>query len=292
MGHRLTFDNGYYAFPTQRELFDFFGRRRWYDIEEGSAAYADTDTGVDFEFAWTPGPEEDVPVQGMSFEINYGRPAVFGREAAEELDALGETFEGLKVVEGFEQEGPVAGEPFLKGWERANRMAVRVIGQREGVEPPLTVDDETRASVWRWNRQRQDYQAELGDGIFVPRISFFEREGEVETGLLWTDGIPLALPQVDLVIMALAAEDEEGREVDPRLVPHEELTAELAGDFEERDEPRAHLLARFDQVPKELLGHFLEEADVADPEELSALSGERVFERGLVEQLDAGLSPA
>ena len=184
MGHRVTFDNGYYAFPTQRELFDFFGKRRWYDIEEGAAEYADTDTGVYFEFGWEPGPEEEVPVQGMSFEIRYGRPSVFGREAAEELDALGEAFEGLQVVEGFEQEGPVAGAPFVKAWERANRMAVRVIGQREGVEPPLTVDDETRESVWRWNRHRQEYQTDLGDGIFVPRISFFEREGGVETGII------------------------------------------------------------------------------------------------------------
>ena len=98
--------------------------------------------------------------------------------------------------------------------------------------------------------------------------------------------IPIALPEVDFVLMALAGEDEEGEEIAPRVIPYDELYEAVEGEAEKREEPRRHLLARFEEAPIDLVKEFLEEAEIAESQALSGLPAERVFDAELIEQME------
>jgi hypothetical protein len=51
--------------------------------------------------------------------------------------------------------------------------------------------------AWRWNSQRAQLQASVGESKFVPLIIFASVGGEMATTAVWVDGIPAVLPQVD-----------------------------------------------------------------------------------------------
>src|SRR6185295_3902350 len=54
---------------------------------------------------------------------------------------------------------------------------------------------------WRWNYGRSDLEEQLGDEVFVPRITYVRRDGRVRSAAVWTDAIPIALPEVDLLLL-------------------------------------------------------------------------------------------
>nr|MBP6849674.1 hypothetical protein [Kofleriaceae bacterium] len=83
-----------------------------------------------------------------------------------------------------------------------NDYALRVyLSKGGGASVVPTVPAATLERAWRWNLARKDLQARLGEDVFVPKISFFELEGRVQTGAVWTDAIPVALPPTDQLML-------------------------------------------------------------------------------------------
>src|SRR5262249_32274818 len=89
----------------------------------------------------------------------------------------------------------------LVGWNAGNEFAYRAILSQDPTQRFLTLASSQIETYWRWNYRRALRQREVGDTAFVPRIFFFDVDGQVRTGVAWGDGIPIVLPVVDLVLV-------------------------------------------------------------------------------------------
>jgi hypothetical protein len=52
-----------------------------------------------------------------------------------------------------------------------------------------------------WNLHRERLQATVGEGIFVPKIMFAAAPPSARAVVVWTDAIPILLPEVDAVVL-------------------------------------------------------------------------------------------
>jgi hypothetical protein len=208
--------------PTAGELEAYFRGRPSYQLLQGSQAfYSNEDTGVYFTFdlgvsAEEAGEAEAAPPQDglqaipLSFNVNYMRPSIFGLEAESELTALVERF-GLSVddpqVHGMGR-GAYSPAGFLAGWNAGNELGYRAmvaqVKQQAGSEGDLldmVLPAAELERCWRWNLQRNDLQRELGDDVFVPRVSFLHRDGAIKSFVVWGDAMAVALPDVDYLML-------------------------------------------------------------------------------------------
>lgn len=180
--------------PDARQAF--FSSRHGYELSGSAANYENADTGVYFAFSF------EARDDGMSFNVNFFRPHVFALEAITELQAFVEHFRPAVVedpqVDGVQGVGFNA-EQFMRGWRAGNRTAVEIALSRGATL--TTLPSATIEAAWRWNVERRARQASLGDTVFVPRVFFFLVEGAVRRVVVWPDVIPIALPEVDFVIL-------------------------------------------------------------------------------------------
>ena len=204
--------------PEPRALREYFRSRRWYEDQAEQLWYANEDTGVYFSFGVgavedEPAPEDPgeaiddglVPT-GLSFNLNYFRPHVFGLEAAEELAAVTARF-SLQVddpqIRGMGR-GAFTSAGFLGGWNAGNLAAHRALlsSAHDGHAPLAhhSLPAATLERAWRWNYGRESLQDAIGD-VFVPKISFVQQGGAARTFVVWGDAIPVALPDVDLLVL-------------------------------------------------------------------------------------------
>jgi hypothetical protein len=204
--------------PEPQALREYFRSRRWYEDQGDQLWYADEDTGVYFSFDVgadddEPGPEEPAASGGdgltptcLSFNLNYFRPHVFGLEAEQELAAVTSRFSLLvddPQVRGMGR-GAFRSAGFLAGWDAGNLAAHRALlsSAHDGHVPLAhhSLPAATLERAWRWNYDRQGLQDTLG-GVFVPKISFVQQGGAARTFAVWGDAIPVALPDVDLLVL-------------------------------------------------------------------------------------------
>jgi hypothetical protein len=203
------------------ELEAYFRGRPWYQLQGSQAFYGNEDTGVYFSFelgaSVEEGGEDDAarPQDGLqaiplSFSVNYVRPSIFGLEAERELTALAERF-GLYVddpqMHGMGR-GAYSPAGFLAGWNAGNEFGylsiVAQVKQQAGSDDGLFDTVLPAAELercWRWNLQRNDLQRELGDDVFVPRISFLRRDEGIRSFVVWGDAMAVALPEVDYLML-------------------------------------------------------------------------------------------
>lgn len=223
MSYDLYFRRSPAAGPVSVSDFRrYFAQRPHYALQhDGDVAfYGNEQTGVYFSFERTASsdadgdepatelPPDDRVDAGISFNLNYYRPHVFGLEAEPELRAFVDHF-GLSVddpqLSGMGR-GPYSPEGFLKGWNAGNLLGYRTVfgrGLAES-EAPTALPSSAIHRIWRWNFHTPALQAELGEGVFVPRIMCWQVDGRVVTFATWTDASPIALPRVDLVVMVRA----------------------------------------------------------------------------------------
>jgi hypothetical protein len=201
--------------PEPGALREYFRSRRWYEDQGDQLWYADEDTGVYFSFDVGAVDDDPDPVEPagdglvptcLSFNINYFRPHVFGLEAVQELAAVADRFALLvddPQVHGMGR-GAFASAGFLAGWDAGNLAAHRALlsSAHDGHVPLAhhSLPAATLERAWRWNHGRQALQDALGD-VFVPKISFVQQGGAARTFAVWGDAIPVALPDVDLLVL-------------------------------------------------------------------------------------------
>jgi hypothetical protein len=252
------------------DVLDWLGEREHYGVSDTQAAYHNENTGVYFTF--------DQADDGLAFNLNYFRPHVFGLEAEREVTALVEKFRPEiedPQSEGM-GEGPYSPEGFLRGWNAGNLFAHRVMRSHQE-EAPLTLPAATLEWVWRWNYEKEHYQDELNTAemvsCFVPTIWLLSRPSEparVLTACVWGEAMPIALPEVDVVLVV-------GQPI--RLL----WRAELAAAVEKYEHRERHCLLEYRKPPLDLIraieAHAFE--DAGRPTRLSpdSVLTREVFER-------------
>ena len=187
----------------------YFGERA-YTLSDRQALYESEDTEVYFSFDFHEpdtdlSASEEVPNAGaipVAFNLNYFRPHVFGLEAEPEVAAFVNAF-NLTVFDpqGEMESSEYSAEGFLRGWNAGNEFAYRAILSQGGDRELHSLPRDRIEAVWRWNHARQARQQAGDDAYFVPKI-FFTAGPVVRTAAVWGDGMPILLPQVDLVLIA------------------------------------------------------------------------------------------
>ena len=193
---------------TKDSFCDYFRKRAGYELNGGQAWYSNEDTGVYFSFDWI---ENDEPLEvadkgrrnAASFNMNYCRPEFFGLEAEPEVRSFVEHF-GASLYDPQTEgmgEGPYSSEGFLRGWGVGNRFGVQVLVSRAGPSAAKTLPSAELERIWTWNLGRRELQAQLDDSVFVAKIFLFELDRKVHSFIVWGDGVPVAFPRVDLVVL-------------------------------------------------------------------------------------------
>jgi len=198
--------------PSRSDLFSYFGKRENYTIRNQSAIYLNEDTGVYFSFdvldrndmqecsESLSGFKNQVP---LSFNMNLVRPHTFGLEADIELRFLTEHFDLLVINPQDEKSGEreYTAEWFLQSWNRSNLFGYYVLVSKQLDESGyFRLPTSAIEACWKWNRGIRRLQADLGEYMFVPRISFFMSGDSICRAVVWGDGIPIAMPPVDLIV--------------------------------------------------------------------------------------------
>jgi hypothetical protein len=194
---------------SRDEFVHYFTGRASYQVKDSQAWYSNEDSGVYFVFEWNArgddreeGEETDPSLIPVAFNMNYFRPHPFGLEAESEVAAFVQNFD-LTVSDPQMSgmgDGEYSADGFLRGWNRGNAFAYQAFLSQDSEQEYLTLPESQIESLWRWNSKRKQRQEKLGEAVFVPRIFFFAAGGEVQTGIVWADGIPIFLPVVDLVL--------------------------------------------------------------------------------------------
>ncbi|HET6898290.1 MAG TPA: hypothetical protein VFK70_08075 [Vicinamibacteria bacterium] len=227
--------------PTGDSFRQHFRSRRGYKEQANQFWYQNEDTGVYFSFdlhddeGGADSEEAESVSDGLkptclSFNMNYFRPHVFGLEAERELSALVARFSVLvddPQSDGMAR-GAYSGAGFLRGWNAGNLFGHRaILSQMAKGNPPASSPNmdalprETLENIWRWNYRRHDLQQDLGDDVFVPGIRLVRNDGGPRSFVVWGDAIPLAVPEVDLIVLVrdeLAPRRLFGRKRDTCLV--------------------------------------------------------------------------
>jgi hypothetical protein len=188
--------------PDTIAFATFFKQRKHYEVTDKQVVYQNEITGVYFIFDLGGADMEEEPdLLPLSFNLNYFRPHILGLEAEGELKALVEKFDLLvsdSQIDGM-GEGEFSSQQFLSGWNKGNEFGYHSIVQQHPNEKLLTLPTTKIEACWRWNFAQAELQQKLGDDVFVPRFMFLNRGGTVITTVVWPDGIPIALPEADIV---------------------------------------------------------------------------------------------
>ncbi|HBF33264.1 TPA: hypothetical protein DDW35_01745 [Candidatus Sumerlaeota bacterium] len=191
---------------SHTDFLGYFKNKAHYKLSKTQAWYNNENTGVYFSFDYegktSPDDEVDDELGPVIFNMNYARPHVFANEAAIEIKEFIETF-GLGIldtqIDGMNETYSTPG--FMQGWNQGNMMGIAAFAGKGSQGAPLTLPHADLERYWRWNRLRDSLQKKVGDGVFVPRVSFCQDQGQVKSFVVWTDGIPILIPKVDAVVL-------------------------------------------------------------------------------------------
>ena len=192
-----------------KQFQNYFRKKPNYKVEENAAIYNNEDTGIYLIFEYnsdtsheeTPQPE-GIQIQSITFSLNYYRPHIFGLEAEKELTAFIHDFHLLVSDSqiGGMGNGQYSPSGFLNGWNKGNEFALKSIS-RENKESLFFLPTQKIEQYWNWNYNRNTFHKELNIDIFVPKFMFIIHEGEISPVIVWSDGIPVSLPDVQKIVI-------------------------------------------------------------------------------------------
>lgn len=202
------------ATVTPARVRAFFEGRAGYAMLDESALHDSEDTGVSFSFSFESVMEESDggrPVLPLALHVRTLCPSPFGLEAAEEVEALVQAFDVQVWDPQAGTEGPYSSEKFLRSWRAESRKAYDEAAAKDldfSAHPHMP--DDTVKNVWQWNRGHElllDSLGRQGDGLQVPTVRSIEDLGgtpRAMTAVEWNDAEPIALPEVDVVVLVMA----------------------------------------------------------------------------------------
>jgi hypothetical protein len=190
---------------SQGEFSNYFKRRKFYEMKGTRAWYSNENTGVYFGFDFNSrdsSARRDSSLLPIAFNLNYYRPHVFGLEAEPEVAAFVEQFD-LTISDPQNQgmgDGAYSRDGFLRGWNAGNEFGYGAIFSQDPGQKVMTLPSKVIQKFWRWNLGVETRLQEIGVDAFVPTVYYFNGVGKVRTGIVWGDGIPILLPEVDIVV--------------------------------------------------------------------------------------------
>jgi len=201
MSYDLFFE---FQSPVQAEDLDrYFATRPNYQSGNG-AFYQNQATGVYFQFTWSADATGSRTVSRSAFNMNFFRSHVFALEAEPEVRSFVERF-SARVQDPQKEgmgDGPYSTNGFLKGWNTGNEYAYEAILTMQAPSHKFyTLPANEIEWVWRWNFSIASTQASFGESLFVPRIMPLLINGELHTVVVWGDGIPELIPEVDMLLI-------------------------------------------------------------------------------------------
>ena len=202
MSYDLYFKSRTASQPLHADFAAYFSGRDGYRFQGGQALYSNEDTGVYFNFENNNG--EDGSAQTIAFNMNYYRPSYFALEAEPEVHAF---VRALDLVVSDPQingmgEGEYNSDLFHSGWRAGNEFGIHaILGHQKKPDIVYSRPMEDLHRIWRWNSGRKQYQSELGDKIFVPRVMFLRTGNEASSAVVWPDGAPTIIPEVEYLIV-------------------------------------------------------------------------------------------
>lgn len=216
--------------PSLTALREYFAGRSGYSCSGDRARYHNPATGVSFEFDLRVQSDEYV----MAFELEYFRSHVFGLEALPEVAALVRHFDfGVYDPQSAEiTDGSFSADRMLRGYNESNAAAYRVRLREEthGTTRLRALEGEVHRSLWRWNRERSLYWdylgAQQGIACSVPQIELVahpEAPDTVLTAVRWVQVLPIALPEVDVILY------QRSPEMPPLAVAYADIEPRIRG---------------------------------------------------------------
>jgi hypothetical protein len=299
MSYDLTFAHPADSAPMTQDAFEsYFGSRAHYAMNGTQAWYSNEDTGVYFSFDfdpqtvppddWADFADDDGVIEEWfpsiaSFNINYNRPSFFAAEAAPEIAAFVENFNLIvddPQIDGMGR-GTFSMEKFATGWNKGNSWATSAVRLNSESDTPLTYPAQRLLGAWRWNLSRSDRQSQIGESIFIPKISFGTRSGQVSTFAVWPDAIPTLLPQVDFVLIV---RDELARrrwfgtkKTETLAAPWEAIETELSA-FQHSKDPLFHFRIEYDRPTPKVIELVKREWPAVSKETFSGVSPDKVLD--------------
>jgi hypothetical protein len=199
------------------KILAYFSSRPHYKIDPPQVLYGNEDTGVYFHFEMRDENKREEPEHyPIAMNMNYFRPSYFVLEAEPEVTAFVRKFDLIVFDPQMHGMGTGEYDPELlkSGWHHGNEFAYSVMlrdpkksKNSSSMLPPKRAADvwslpsASLLKAWSWNLSQQAAQGRLGETKFVPRVMFVLLEGNVVTAAIWPDGIPIAVPDVDYLIV-------------------------------------------------------------------------------------------
>lgn len=187
------------------KILAYFSSRLNYAVDPPQAWYRNEDTGVYFVFEMQNERELEGAVDyPVALNINYFRPSYFVQEAEPEVTAFVRKFDMVVLDPQMHGMGEGEYDPELlkSAWNHGNDFGYSAILRDPKNEQKVTsLPSATLLCAWSWNLERQRLQNNLGESKFVPRVMFILLDGDVKTAAVWPDGIPIAVPDVEYLIV-------------------------------------------------------------------------------------------
>lgn len=189
--------SGSFAFE---DFLTYFRRQSHFVIEGNQAWYNNENTGVYFLCEYQDPDDELEEYSPLLININFIRPSVFIREIEPVVSKI--IYDNFLIVSDPQIDGIGDGEyskdDFISGWLHGNQFSVNAVKDNG---PRVTLPQKILEYIWNWNFEKENLQNRLGGEVFVPSIMTFLIDGEFKTAICWGDGIPLAIPNVDEILV-------------------------------------------------------------------------------------------
>ena len=194
------------------QVYDFIADRPNNEASSDDIMYENPETGVHFQWVFIPFHqdelnEEDEPLHENEIghlRLNFNRPTAFAKEAAIELMAVSKALD----VQFYDVAQDLIYDKFTKPEQLTtpyNEHAKRAVSalRQSGEDGSMVEEQPKRAldAIWEWNFNRDAFTESLDEDLFVPKIDFFRFEGQLRTGVVWGDAVPMLCPLVDIVIL-------------------------------------------------------------------------------------------
>jgi hypothetical protein len=142
--------------------------------------------------------------------------------------------------------------------------------------------------IWRWNYARKDLQDSMNEDVFVPMIMFCTYQGELKTLVSWPDAIPIALPEVDLMILGREELNKRtklfsfGKQPGIAVATYESVQKHI-NSYPMAQGALPYRRVFYEQEPKALAEYFLAQPDMKEKPEIVGF--DQVLDDELVQEV-------
>ncbi len=276
------------------QIEHYFSNRLNYKVANQQAWYSNEKTGVYFYFEWNEPKESgksdgDIEIEHpIAFNLNYFRPHVFALEAEPEIAAFVSEFNlSIEDPQNDGMEGTAySKDGFLRAWNAGNKFAYQTMGNSPSVVAArsLSMPSSVIEKCWSWNLDLPRLQEKLTDHVFVPTIMFAAHKNQMKTLVCWTDAIPIALPEVDLILLNRDQIAKKKMMIfkssSMALVQYESIKP-LVEKFPQEQGALPYLLLSYQHPPANVIDFFNKQATLTDA--ISIIPLDQILEKELTE---------